>query len=139
MNVKDVVNRVVEKYKTRNPYELADLMDIYVIKHELGKIKGYFLEIYGVKQIILNSSLNYHDEMLVLAHEIGHVVMHKANVSFWAKNTFLSEDKLELEANKFAVELLIPDNFLEENHEYTTSQISKILGYPEDLIQLRLK
>ena len=139
MKIRDVVNRVVEKYKTRNPYELADLMGIYVVKHELGKIKGYFLEIYGVKQIILNSSLNPHEEILVLAHEIGHVVMHKANVLFWAKNTFLSEDKLELEANKFAVELLISDSFLEENKEYTTSQISRILGYSEDLIKLRLK
>ena len=140
MNVKDVVERIVKQYKTRSPYELADLMDIYVVRHELGKIRGYYLEVRRIKQIILNCNLNHHDEKFVLAHELGHVIMHKGfNVSFLMDNTDILTSKMEIEANKFAVELLIPDEFILENWKYTTGQLARLTGYSEDLIELRLK
>lgn len=140
MNVKDVVERTVKQYKTRSPYELAGLMDIYVVRHELGKIRGYYLEIKRIRQIILNCNLTRHDEKFVLAHELGHVVLHKGvNVSFLMDNTNILTSKMEIEANKFAIELLIPDEVILENWKYTTGQLARLTGYSEDLIELRLK
>ena len=53
--------------------------------------------------------------------------------------TNFNTSKYENEANKFAMELLIPDNFLIENQNYTVGQIARRLGYNEELIKLRLK
>ena len=46
--------------------------------------------------------------------------------------------KNELEANKFAMELLISNESLMEYSDYTINQLSKIYGYHEKLIELRL-
>lgn len=53
--------------------------------------------------------------------------------------TFLSVDHLEIEANKFAMECLLTDEDIKENKEYTMEQLSRIFGYSEKLIELRLK
>ena len=59
--------------------------------------------------------------------------MHpKANTPFLLANTYQSVDKLEIEANKFAVEFLIADNILYEYlkyQEYTIEQVARLLGY----------
>lgn len=47
--------------------------------------------------------------------------------------------KYESEANKFAMELLISDETLLENQEYTTEQLARIFGYSEELLKLRFK
>lgn len=75
-----------------------------------------------------------------MAHELGHAVLHrKENCYFIRNKTLLLNSKNEIEANKFAMELLIPDEILEENREFTIEQLSRMLGYHEKLIELRLK
>lgn len=53
--------------------------------------------------------------------------------------TFISIDKLEIEANVFATNLLISDEVITENRNYTIEQLSRLLGYEKELILLRLK
>ena len=53
--------------------------------------------------------------------------------------TNFNTDKFEIEANKFAIELLIADEDLLEYKEFNTKQLSKLFGYSEQLIQLKLK
>ena len=53
--------------------------------------------------------------------------------------TGFNTTKYEIEANKFAVELLIPDEMLLEYQEFTTEQFSRMLGYKEELIKLKFK
>lgn len=140
MDVKAIVALVVEKYRTRSPYELASLMNIQVHESELGKIRGYYIKAYRVKQIYLNCDLNRHDKEYVLSHEIGHATMHPdINTPFLQKNTYLSVSRLEIQANKFAAELLIPDSLLLEYWQYSVEQIARLTGYREELIRLRLK
>ena len=77
---------------------------------------------------------------LVTAHELGHAVMHpKENCYFLEHKTLLLTSRNEIEANKFAVELLISDEFLLEHQDLTIGQVSRMLGYSEELIKLRLK
>lgn len=57
-------------------------------------------------------------------------------------NTYQSVDRLEIEANKFSVEFLIPDDVLTEcfkYNEYSTEQVARLLGFQKELIELRLK
>ena len=76
---------------------------------------------------------------LVMAHELGHAILHrKENCYFIRNKTLLLNSKKEIEANRFAMELLLPDSFLDEYREFTIEQISRMTGYDQKLIQLRI-
>lgn len=140
MNVRNIVKCIVSKYQTCSPYELADCMNIKISRCELGTIRGYYFRKYRIKQIVLNCNLDRNSEKFVLAHELGHSILHpNLNTPFLVKHTFFSKNKYENEANKFAMELLIPDDFLKENNDCTIEQLSRMTGYHEKLIELRLK
>lgn len=56
--------------------------------------------------------------------------------------TFFNTNKLEIEANTFAVNLLIPDETIIEifdNQNCTLEYMSRMLGYNQKLIELRMK
>lgn len=140
MDIKSIVESTICKYKTRSPHELADAMDIHIIRYDLGVLRGYYFKKFRVKQIMLNSNLSRKEEEFVLAHEIGHSILHPdVNALFLQEKTFLSKAKYEQEANKFAVELLIPNEIILENWQYTTGQFARLTGYSEELIKLRLQ
>ena len=48
--------------------------------------------------------------------------------------TYLSVNKLEIEANKFAVNLLISDEDLKEYKELTTGQLAMIMDFMKNCI-----
>lgn len=135
-----MVNCLIKRYKTRNPFEIADNLKIIVSYESLGTINGYYNTAYRQKFIHINIDLPAYKQTYTAAHELGHAVMHpKANTPFLRENTYLSIDRLEVEANKFAVNLLISDEDLEEHKEFTTEQLAKLYGLHEKLIQLRLQ
>lgn len=138
MNVRNVVSDIVDRYGTRDPYELCDLMGIQVTKHPLTDINGYSLEILGIRQIILSDSLDGCTEKYVLAHELGHTVMHSGfSGAYLMYCTGLAVNKIEKEADAFAAELLITDDILTENMDMTISQLARLTGYSEELLKLK--
>lgn len=140
LNIKDTILHLTTKYNTSDPFELADALKIAVYYEELGSINGYYNNPLRMKQIHINSSLNEHDSEYTCAHELGHAIMHpNASTPFLRSKTLLSVDKLEIEANTFAVNLLISDEIITENRNYTTEQLSRLLGYNQELIKLRMK
>lgn len=144
MEERYTVLKIVRKYGTRSPYDLANAMKIMIHRDDLGDIKGYYCKAYRTKHIVLNNSLmKGPEENFVLSHELGHAVLHPdVNTPFLRTKTYLSVDKLEVQANKFAMELLIPDVMIREyimGHKYTTDMLARLLGYQRELIELRLK
>lgn len=138
-DIKNIVNKLVKKYGTTSPYELCDLMGIKVTKCELGTVRGYYYHAYRVKQIYLNCNLQRDYEKLVLSHELGHAILHpNANTPFYRANTYMSVDKMEIEANTFGIDLNISDSDLLEYKDYCIPQLSMLFGYAEELIRLRL-
>lgn len=137
--IKKIVETYVKKYNTNNPYELADILNIKVFYFSLGNIAGQYKYLKHTRCIFLNSDIE--DENLlrvVMAHELGHAILHmKENCCFMKNNTLLLTSKLELQANKFAAELLISNEDIEEYKEFSKEQFSKILGYSEKLIDLK--
>ena len=108
MRIKKIVNDLVSKYKTNNPFELCKHLGIYVIEEKLGTINGYFNEVLGIQFIHINSEL-YHDERrnFVVAHELGHAILHpNFNYNFLKTHTLYNVEKYEKEANKFAFYLI---------------------------------
>ncbi|MDD5934999.1 MAG: ImmA/IrrE family metallo-endopeptidase [Clostridiales bacterium] len=138
-NIKCIVEKLRKKYGTTSPYELCDLMGIRISRCELGTIRGYYHHAYRIKQIFLNCNLSKHEELLVLSHELGHAVMHpNSNTPFFKGNTLMSVDKMEIQANTFAMYILISDDDLIEYKECSLEQLSRIYGYDERLIRLRI-
>lgn len=142
--IKNIANNLAEKYDTRNPYELCDFLNIPILYNNLGNIKGLFQNVEGSPVIHLNCSLSYEEVKPVLAHELGHALLHKElNVCFLNNYTFCITDKYENEANKFAAHLLIEDKDLDifsSGYEYVTiEQLSMHFRIPEELIEYKFK
>lgn len=136
MNVHNIVEQTVYKYKTRSPYELAERMGIIVQKNDLGIVRGYYFKKYRIKQIILHNDLTESDERFVMAHEVGHAIMHEdINTPFLMGNTLFSKNKFEREANLFAIELLVPDEIITENPDLTLEQLARMTGYQRELLE----
>lgn len=140
LDIKKKIAYLKNKYCTSNPFELANALGILIIKEDLGSIEGYYNKQLRQKQIHINCNLSDKDMLFTCAHELGHALLHPdSNTKFLRNNTLLSVDKLEREANYFAIELLVPDEIVKEYKTYTLEQLSRLLGYSEQLLLLKLE
>ena len=140
MDIRSVVDNLCRKYKTRNPYELIDAMGIILQYGEnMEKVRGFYLYANRIKLICVGNGLPEHIERFVISHELGHAVMHKQSSAPFLQSTFLSLDKMEIEANKFAAELVIPDEEIMEHWEYTIDEWAMFYGLPREVIELRFR
>ena len=143
-DIAEVVTNIIKKYQTRDPEEITAEMGIKVTYEDLGRVNGYYNTSLGNKFIHINRRLKLNDKKrkLTIAHELGHVILHDdLNARFMAEHTYLSINKYEYEANKFAVHLLIPDDEFNESRMmgYTIGQIASLYSISEDLIKLRME
>ena len=143
MDIKKSVSNLKKKFKTTNIFELIDFLNIEVIETDLGsKTLGMYRTIKRNKFIFLNNNLGYIEKKFILAHELGHAVLHSSiNCFFLENNSFFVKNKIEREANEFSAELLIDDIELKELlcSSYTTAQIAALMEVPESLILYKLK
>ena len=140
MEIKARVNKLVLKYKTRDPFEMIKGMNVILVFYPLDGVRGFYQYFQRNNIIYIDETLSKHDKAFVLAHEIGHMILHKkSNAIFMDSRTQFRTSKYENEANKFAIELLISDESLSEYSNCTIEQLSQIYGYHQKLIELRLK
>lgn len=138
-DIKLLVSNLKKKFNTDNPFQIAEELHIEV---QFGNIdfEGCYLFLKNHGYIFLNQNLVERELALVMAHELGHAIMHRKENCYFIKNkTFMLNSKNEKEANKFAVELLIPDVEILEHCYCTTEQLARLYGYQKELIELRLK
>lgn len=140
MNIKRLVNSLVRKYNTRNPFEIVSNLNVIIVFYPLHGVRGFYQYFQRNSIIYIDESLSEHEQRLVCAHELGHMLLHKqANAIFMDSRTQLNTTKYELEADRFAMNLLISDCDIEEHLDFTSIQLSRLLGYTKKLIELRLK
>lgn len=140
MEIKARVNKLVRKYKTRDPFEMIKGMNVILVFYPLDGVRGFYQYFQRNNIIYIDETLSEHDKAFVLAHEIGHMILHKkSNAIFMDSRTQFRTSKYENEANKFAIELLISDESLSEYLNCSIEQLSQIYGYHQKLIELRLK
>ena len=141
MDVKEYVSIMRKKAKTGDVFELIDYFNINVIETDLGSSTlGMYRYIKRNKFIFLNNDLEHYQKKFVLAHELGHAILHSdLNCFFLEKKTLYLKNKFEIEANKFAVGLLVSDDDLKELEGYTIEQMSAILNIPSDLLKYKFK
>jgi Zn-dependent peptidase ImmA (M78 family) len=141
LDIKKIVRKLIKKYGTNNPFQLAECLKIKILYEPLGNIRGFYQSCPKNKIIHINIELDDFQRMIVLSHEIGHAILHsKLNILFIEKNTFYVKNRYELEANKFSSELLIQDELLHNYPEYyTMEQIAADINIPKELLQLKFK
>lgn len=138
-DIKDIVAYYKRKTGTNDPFKIADFLHIQLQVGDLGTRSGCYMYLKRNKCIFLNESLEGQEKKIVMAHELGHAILHpKENCYFIRDKTLLLNSKTEIEANKFAAELLIPNEVLLENWQLTITQIARLTGYSEELVKLRL-
>lgn len=92
------------------------------------------------RYIFLSNELQDPERKLVMAHELGHAVLdRKENCYFIRNKTLLSVSKFERRANLFAAYLLITDNMLLNYAGYTQEKFCDCMGYPKEILKLRLE
>jgi Zn-dependent peptidase ImmA (M78 family) len=139
-SIKSTVNELVKKYGTNDPFKLAKYIGILIVFEPLGNTLGYYNKNFRIPIIHINQDADRESQFFIVAHELGHAVQHPdTNTSFLKKHTLFSTDKLEIEANTFAVELLLPDElFVEKNDScFTIFDAIKEKGVPEELLSLK--
>lgn len=137
---KQTANRMIKKYRSNDPFHIAEGLGIIVLFESLGSIYGYYNYYKRIKMIHINDSLNDSLQRFTCAHELGHALLHHdINTTFLKKNTFFSTSKIEREANTFAVELLMPDEYLYELRDTNLSiyEAAEMYGVPEEVCELK--
>lgn len=140
MCIKRRVSQLVRKYQTRDPFEMIKGMNVILVRCPLDGVRGFYQYFQRNNIIYIDESLTETEQMFVCAHEMGHMSLHKkSNAVYMDSRTYLNTNRFENEANLFAMELLVSDEFLADHKQFTTEQISRMLGYHESLIKLRLQ
>ena len=141
MDIRKKVQQLIRRHGTNDPERLARTMGINVIYIDLGgSVYGTYLKYKRVKTILIDAEHTpQHLSRFVLAHELGHAVCTPdANTSWISAYTLaLNTDRIEREANTFAVELLLPDSFIRENEGCSIYQLARLRGVPEGLVELK--
>lgn len=128
------IKKLTTRHKTNDPFLIAKEKGIIVLFEELGNTLGYYNTHKRIQLIHINNKLSELEQRFVCAHELGHAVLHpNANTPFLRKNTFFSVDKIEVEANYFAVHLLLSNEDL-KNYE-TKYQILRKYGIPHEMVR----
>ncbi|MBR6399761.1 MAG: ImmA/IrrE family metallo-endopeptidase [Firmicutes bacterium] len=154
-----VVHKVKKEYGSSDPFQICKLKRSIKLNYEtMGTgqeaTKGFFLKMYQINSITVNSDMSKEFQRIILAHELGHVFLHshtqKENdvsgnkIKQFSDTTIFSNNALEKEANIFAAELLIDDSsvteYLQEgkNFEYIARELRvphKLLGIKWDIMK----
>ena len=133
------MNLALKKGMSTNLFSIAQANNILVLEYEIGTICGFYTYQKKTKIILLNSNLSELHKQFVLAHEIGHALLHtKVNCAFIKSKTGFKHQMYETEANFFGANMLKETGYLdEEGFCIETVQIrDKDLDFVKELIDL---
>lgn len=143
------VKRLKLKYRTNDPYEICRLMKIRIVFWSMGTHeksgKGVCIIDSRCTTILLNSDLPEHILLIILAHELGHAVLHRAVPGIKAFHdlslNYADKEELERDANVFAAEFLIDsdsvmESIQEDNDFFCTA---RRLHVPPELLDYKLR
>lgn len=129
---RQLVNKIIQTHGTNCPWIIASERNIKVLFEDLGKdVWGYYTCISRIPSIHINNRLTERKRIFAGGHELGHKLMHPGiNTPFLKRHTLFSVDKLERQANRFSLYLMIGN----ETPYYGESKESFLLrcGIPEE-------
>lgn len=131
------VNKLVDLYKTNSAINIAKDLGIEIIYENLGSTLGYYNKAFRIKTIHINENASEGQRMFICSHELGHAVLHpEANTPFLKKHTLFSTERIELEANYFAVQMLFSKRYYDG--QLTIEDAVEEFNIPRRLIENNL-
>ena len=138
-NVKTIVNNLISKYGTRNPYELCDYTNTIYQICDIGDVLGCYLLIKRQKCIMLNQKIiGTPMEKFILSHELGHSQLHRKNDCYFYGSTLFSKLKEENESQHIRRRTSDTRFIIYENPGMTKSQIARLAGYDEKIMEFKV-
>lgn len=102
------VRNLLKKYGTADPMVIAKALKIKVFAADLpSHVNGMWKRVLRRKYICYNQNLEDWQIKAVVAHELGHILLHPAYKHYCTENrTYFASTKHENEADTFALYLL---------------------------------
>ena len=125
----ETVDKLVRKYHTRDPYELCQLLGIKIHYYDLQKkLKGFFYYQSRQKNIVIDHNVNGILERILVAHELGHAVLHTKIAMMHGFQEMEVFDDRSIEENGKVLECL---------SEHTFFETAKMLYVPAALLDYK--
>lgn len=104
----DIIRKLIRKYRTNDPFELAECLNINIWFQDLGtNTRGIYMKKLRRRYIVIHNQLDENWQRFVCAHELAHDRLHPGFSRFWIdESSFFNAGKFERQANKFAIRLL---------------------------------
>lgn len=140
--IKEIADYLVNRYKTRNPFIMAEAMNIKLKFFDLGILNGFYMCKLRHRVIGINSCIPHNVQLLCCAHEIGHDQLHRdmaRSMKCMQDINLFSSSRLEYQANLLAAHIIITDDMLfkYEHLGYTIHQIASAENVSPQLIELK--
>ena len=140
MEQKHIAESLVRKYRTRDPFRIARELGYVIVRCPLKGIRGFYQCLKRRHVIYIDCELPDQESRFVCAHELGHVLMHRGhNRIFTDTNTYFAVDRQEIEANRFALDLLYDDDDLRFFLDYPIQLAADHMGVSVELAESRLR
>lgn len=144
--ISKIVNTLLRKHGSRDPFELCDALGINVRYMQLKNLKGFFFYQSRIRTVVLNSELDEETARILCAHELGHACLHSEMLlnmrTIQEYEPFNAKNTAEYEANIFAAELLIPDENIKEllkSDGKSFYSLAKELSVPAEFLDFKLR
>ena len=141
-NIFKTAYELYEKYETCNPVCLTEYLNINLMYADLPRVTdGIYFTAKDNQIILVNQNLNREKARYVVAHELGHALLHPdQNYMFMAGKTLMKTGRYEIEADYFCVSLLLCD-IIKNNKidNMTVAELSKMAGIPEKSVVMWMK
>lgn len=119
VNIPLRARNLIRKLDTTDPYLIAKELRISIIETKVpSHIQGFWRRILRRKIIFIDQSISeYWQIKAVIAHELGHILLHPQYKSYcMAGRSYYVSTKREKEANAFAIELLSYSSDIEKQY-----------------------
>lgn len=141
------VKKVNMRFHETDPFQLCKNLGIIVIRKPFGveenAIKGFFLEMNRIRTITINSDLPSEIQKIIVAHEIGHALLHRKTGihAFHDVGLFDESTTYEKDANLFAAEYLLNDEdvLATLNTDCTFFSAAASLYVPMELLDFKFR
>ncbi|MDO7788815.1 ImmA/IrrE family metallo-endopeptidase [Desulforamulus aquiferis] len=104
-----VINKLIRKFKTNDPFTIASGLNIEVWFEDLGVgTRGLYYKKLRRRYIVIHRDLSEDWQRFICAHELAHDRLHPGFSRFWLdQHSLFNPGKYERQANMFAVRLLL--------------------------------
>lgn len=139
--IDNTISGLQDIYNTNNIYDLYGYLEIEIIELDSNNVllrenEAFYNRDYFENEVVfIRNDLNLHYKKFVLAHELGHSLLHTHIYEAAFNKELLNIGKLERQANYFAFKLLNIDLDPIAFKDFTIPQIASFLYLPVKLLE----